>query len=202
MSTSETSCLSPTLRFTFSPFPREGIGPAIFLDRDGVINEQIAGGYVTRWSQFRFVPGIMETLASIAELHLPMIVVSNQAAVEKGILASSDLAAITQCCVDRLQEAGARIDAVYYCPHRPEQACPCRKPREGLLRKAAAEWRVDLSHSVLIGDSMTDVDAALAVSCRAILLDRTGSRASEPAIGAITVTEVSEIAAAVRKCLR
>jgi histidinol-phosphate phosphatase family protein len=176
--------------------------PAIFWDRDGVINERIVGSYVTCWSKFRFVPGIIETLAKLSELDLPMIVVSNQAAVGKGILSVSDLAEITRRFVDRLGGVGARIDAVYYCPHTAEQDCECRKPREGLLRRAADEWRLDLSRSALVGDSISDLEAARAVDCKAILLDRTTTRISHPAVDAIMAVGVIEIAARVRECLQ
>lgn len=202
MSAIEPPPLSPMLRLAFSAFPREGSGAAIFLDRDGVINEVIVDGYVTCWSEFRFVPGIIETLAELSVLGLPMIIVSNQAAVEKGILAPRDLADITRRFVARLNEEGARIDAVYYCPHTPEQACECRKPREALLRKAADDWRVDLTRSVLIGDSRSDMDAARATNCKAILLDRAGSMRAETAGAAITISSIVELATCVRARLR
>ena len=155
--------------FSFSAPPVSGTRPAIFLDRDGVINEQIVGGYVSSWSEFRFIPGIRSALATLSEIGLPIIVVSNQAGVGKGIVSATALAAITNQFVLELRNASARIDAVYYCPHIPADGCGCRKPRAGLLEEAAQEWRVDLSRSILIGNSMTDVQAARAVNCHCIL---------------------------------
>ena len=190
------------MRLLFSEPPTAGIRAGIFFDRDGVINERIMGGYVTRWCQFQFVRGIQEALRELSQINLPIIVVSNQAAVGKGLLRRSTLTQITNRFVKALREAGARIDAVYYCPHTAEQGCECRKPREGLLREAAAEWRLDLSRSVLVGDSMSDVEAARAADCKIILFDRTGCKTRKSVAEAITVKRVFEIAGCVFQCLQ
>jgi D-sedoheptulose 7-phosphate isomerase len=167
------------MRILFSELPESGDRPAIFLDRDGVINERIPGGYVTSWDQFRFIDGIVETVASLAGLGLPVIVISNQACVGKGLIDELRLESITRRFVAALQLAGGRVDAVYYCPHRPDESCGCRKPRPGLLEQASRDWRIDLGQSVLVGDSATDLDAAATVGCRAVLFDPAG----EPAPG-------------------
>lgn len=200
MSATEICSPAGILQFCFSEPPRDGIlRPCIFLDRDGVINDQIAGSYVSRWSEFHFVLGIVEALAELSRLGLPIIVVSNQAGVEKGIIDVSDLADITRRFVEHLRGAGVRIDGVYYCPHLAERACACRKPREGLLRAAACEFRLDLSRSVLIGDSMSDVEAARAAGCNPILLDRTSSRNPGPVADAVTFQEMPEIVSYLRR---
>jgi D-glycero-D-manno-heptose 1,7-bisphosphate phosphatase len=157
------------LRYTFSEVPVGG--SAIFVDRDGVINEQITGTYVTNWSEFRFLPGVAEAFAEISRLSFPIIVISNQAGVGKGMIDVAELSAMTRQFVTLLGDAGARIDAVYYCPHTPEQACGCRKPKPGLLHRAASDWSVDLTRSVFIGDSAKDREAANAAGCRSILVD-------------------------------
>ena len=150
--------------------------PAIFLDRDGVINERVVGGYVTHWTEFRFLDGIVPVLRTLSRLHLPIIVVSNQSGVSKGLVGSRSLRHITTRFVDWLASHGARIDAAYYCPHTAEQACPCRKPKPGLLLSAAQDCRIDLSRSVLIGDALTDVQAAVAAGCPGILLNAGSER--------------------------
>jgi len=156
--------------FFFGQRPTRGRRPAIFLDRDGVINEQIPAGYVTNWTEFRFRHGILGALRCLSRLKLPMIVVSNQAGVGKRLMSRPMLRQITERFVAALARAGARIDAVYYCPHAPEDACQCRKPLPGLLLEAARDWRLDLSRSVLVGDSPRDMEAARAVRCRGVLL--------------------------------
>lgn len=147
-------------------------GPGIFFDRDGVINERVWGGYVTHWTGFHFVDGMVPVLRTLSRLHLPMIVVSNQSGVNRGLLSQRGLRQITSRFVDVLARHGARIDAVYYCPHTDEDRCSCRKPKPGLLLAAARDYRIDLSRSVMIGDEPSDMEAAAAAGCRGILLDQ------------------------------
>ena len=170
----------PGLRFIFGSLPRSGRRPAIFIDRDGVINERIADGYVTAWDEFRFLPGITQALAEISRLRLPMIVVSNQAGVRRRLIRPSALGDLTGRFVGALAREGARIDAVYYCPHAPEDGCRCRKPRPGLLLEAARDWRLDLGRSALIGDSARDLEAARAAGCRSVLLQAGSAPATPP----------------------
>jgi len=102
-----------------------------------------------------------------------MIVISNQAGVGKGLLTESDLADVTQRFTSALEKQGARLDAVYYCPHRPDQNCSCRKPAPGLLNAAAKDWSIDLRKCVFIGDSESDLRAAAAVGCPALQFAQT-----------------------------
>jgi len=146
------------MRLLFSIPMDNGPRPAIFLDRDGVINERILNGYVRTWEDFKFVDGISDAVASWAHLGLPIIVVSNQACVGKGLIDAPYLQEITRRFVAELAAAGARVDAVYYCPHRSDEHCECRKPRPGLLREASRDWHIDLSQSVLVGDSTRYLD--------------------------------------------
>jgi histidinol-phosphate phosphatase family protein len=193
------------LRFLFSEPSSGDSSPAIFLDRDGVINKQIFGGYVTEWSQFEFVDGIKRTLAELTALRVPIIVISNQAGIGKGLLSVETLAEITRRFVSELQAEGARVDAVYYCPHVPEARCSCRKPRPNLLWQASRDWRINLPQSVLVGDSESDLQAARVAHCRAILLaERNGHSLSDDlaAEPPITVHGAGEIAAGVCQLLQ
>jgi len=195
------------LKFFFSAPPATGIRPAVFFDRDGVINERIYGGYVGGWDQFHFLDGIKSAMASLSKLNLPIIVVSNQASVGRSLLSPAMLREITERFVKALQEAGARVSAVYYCPHTPEQGCGCRKPRSGLLEAAARDWRIDLRRSVLIGDAESDVQAARALGCHAILFSahngQRGARAGteHSALEFQSVRNASELDACVRGVL-
>ena len=145
-------------------------GPAIFIDRDGVINCRRPGDYVLDWSQFVFVPGIREALKQLSSLGLPMIVISNQAAVGKGLLDPAGLDEITARMNAALVADGTSLAAAYYCPHKIADDCPCRKPKAALLFSAAADFNIDLGRSVFIGDSETDVQAARAAGCTPLLL--------------------------------
>ena len=163
--------LSGPLRLQFRAPPVSGRRPAIFLDRDGVVNERIIGGYVTRWDEFQFLDGILPVLRAFTWLHVPVIVISNQSGVNKGLVTPRSLRQITTRFVESLARQRVRMDAAYYCPHTDEQGCSCRKPKPGLLLRAAREYGIDLSRSVMVGDSESDVDAAAAANCQGLLLD-------------------------------
>lgn len=157
------------MRIVFSTRKSHFRRAAIFLDRDGVINRRRVNDYVLEWSQFVFIPGIQEALKDLSTLQLPMILVSNQSAVGRGLLRPSVLGEITLRLHETLLRDRVRFAAYYYCTHRPEERCVCRKPRPGMLLRAAADFNVDLSRSIFIGDSETDVQAAYAAGCRPVL---------------------------------
>jgi histidinol-phosphate phosphatase family protein len=196
------------LKFAFSEPPANGFQPGILLDRDGVINERIVGGYVTEWSEFQFRDGIKRAMASLAELHFPIIVVSNQASIGKRLISYSMLEKITKQFVTELKESGARVDAVYYCPHTPDQNCSCRKPRPGLLEAAAQDWKLDLTRSILIGDSESDLQAARVSNCRAIFVSSQDgdsdvfSASTQWDTEVPMVTDASKLATTVRSLLQ
>jgi D-glycero-D-manno-heptose 1,7-bisphosphate phosphatase len=156
------------LRILFSKLNRTAKGPAIFIDRDGVINCRRPGDYVLNWSQFVFMPGIREALKQLSSLGLPMIIISNQAAVGKGLLDPAGLEEITTRMNEALLADGTSLAAAYYCTHRIEDDCPCRKPKPALLFSAAADFNIDLSRSIFVGDSDTDIQAARAAGCASV----------------------------------
>ena len=154
--------------------------PAVFLDRDGVLNQNRAD-YVRTWEQVEFLPGVFAAMQRLAGSPFVVVVVTNQSAVGRGLMTAQGLAAINQGIVRQVQQAGGRIDAVYACPHTPEDGCDCRKPRPGLLLRAAQDLAIDLAQSFLVGDAISDMEAALAVGCRPIMV-RTG-RGVKQALG-------------------
>jgi D-glycero-D-manno-heptose 1,7-bisphosphate phosphatase len=158
------------LRILFSTTDQSVRGPAIFIDRDGVINLRRPDDYVLDFSQFAFVPGIRAALKQLASLRLPMIVISNQAAVGKGLLSASGLEEITAQMQQTLAEDGTVLKAAYFCTHRVDENCICRKPKPELFYRAAEDFNIDLGRSIFIGDSQTDVLAARAAGCRPILV--------------------------------
>jgi D-glycero-D-manno-heptose 1,7-bisphosphate phosphatase len=148
----------------------------VLLDRDGVINRRIPNGYVTSWNQFIFLPGVLEGLRRLTFAGYSILVVSNQAAVGKGLLTASTLDQITYRFVRRARAHGGLIREVYYCAHRKEARCQCRKPRPGLLLQAQADHGFSPAETYLIGDSASDLIAARRAGCRMIMI--TQKRAS------------------------
>ena len=142
----------------------------ILLDRDGVINRRVVDGYVTSWSQFEFLPGALEALRLLAENDYSAIVISNQACVGKGLLTLEGLNEITDHFVAEVEKHGGRIERMYYCPHRTEDRCYCRKPLPGLLIRAQRDYGFSFSATFLVGDCANDAVAAHRVGCPFILI--------------------------------
>jgi D-glycero-D-manno-heptose 1,7-bisphosphate phosphatase len=142
---------------------------AIFLDRDGVICENRAD-HVKSWPEFRFLPGAKEAVAALSHLGLPIIVVTNQAAIGRGLVSTEVVNEINRRMVAEMAAYGGHIDRVLYCPHRPDEKCSCRKPEPGLLQQAADEMNINLSRSYLVGDSVSDLQAGQKVGCRNFLV--------------------------------
>ena len=142
---------------------------AIFLDRDGVICEN-RSDYVKSWREFEFLPGVKDSIAALSRLGLPIVVVTNQAAIGRGLVSAEAVEAIHERMVAEIAAYGGRIDRVIYCPHRPEDECACRKPKPGMLLQIAAEMKIDLSQSYLVGDAASDLQAGQEVGCRTFLV--------------------------------
>lgn len=145
---------------------------ALFLDRDGVINRD-RPGYVRSWEEFEFLPGVLEAFRFLASEPLAVVVVSNQSCIGRGLVSRETVDEIHSRMTEAVRRSGGRIDAVYYCPHRPDEDCACRKPRPGLLLRAARELDIDLASSWFIGDDLKDLEAAKAAGVRPVLV-RTG----------------------------
>ncbi len=140
---------------------------AVFLDRDGVINRKAAEGeYITRWEDFHFLPGVADGITLLNRAGWSVIVISNQRCIAKGLLTIEKLESIHRRMREELIAAGAGVDGIYYCPHKKEAACDCRKPAPGMLLTAAKEHQLDLQSSWMIGDSETDVEAGKRAGCR------------------------------------
>lgn len=129
---------------------------AIFLDRDGVICKNRTD-HVKSWDEFQFLPGAKQALVELSRLDLPIIVVTNQAAINRGLVSAQTVADIHSRMAAEVAAAGGRIDRVFFCPHRPDEDCLCRKPRPGLLLQAAKEMGVQLAGSYMVGDAATDL---------------------------------------------
>ncbi len=142
----------------------------IFLDRDGVINENIDDGYVTGWDEFRFIPKSKAAIAALTDADWSVIVISNQAGIGKRVMSMQAVEEINARMVTEIERCGGKIEAVYYCPHRPDEDCECRKPKPGMLLKAACDFGVELPQSYLVGDKISDVQAGAEAGCKTVLV--------------------------------
>jgi D-glycero-D-manno-heptose 1,7-bisphosphate phosphatase len=155
-----------------SPFERWRLTTA-FVDRDGTINAKAAeGDYVKSWEEFRFLPGAAEALRALSAAGARIVVVTNQRGIALGRMTEADLAGIHARMLERLAAEGARVDAIYHCPHE-EDACDCRKPRTGMFEQARCELAgIDFSRSVTIGDSERDMGAGRTLGTRLVRIAR------------------------------
>jgi len=153
----------------------------VFLDRDGVINRKAPEGqYVTCWEDFHLLPEVIEGIAELNRAGLCVIVVTNQRCVAKGLLTEAELKKLHQRMSDHLAQAGAIIDAIYYCPHELEPPCRCRKPAPGMLLEAAHSRGLNLEASWMIGDSDIDIVAGKNAGCRTARLSMKNQLETEP----------------------
>jgi D-glycero-D-manno-heptose 1,7-bisphosphate phosphatase len=143
----------------------------VFLDRDGVINKYPGDRlYVTSLKKFRFLPRVKKAIALLSQGGYKVFVASNQAGVGRGIYAQKTLDLITARMLADIREAGGLISKVYYCTHPKQAGCLCRKPKPGLLKQAAKEFKFSLKGVYFIGDTMRDVFTAQAAKAKSILV--------------------------------
>ena len=151
---------------------------AAFLDRDGVLNRKAPEGqYVTRWEEMEFLPGTREAIRLLNDAGFYVVVVSNQRCVAKGLISVAGLEAMHERMRREFLVAGAKIDAIYYCPHENEPPCRCRKPQPGMLLDAAQAHDIDLAASWMIGDTEHDVKAGRRAGCSTAWLIERGKSA-------------------------
>ena len=149
--------------------------PAIFIDRDGTINEDT--GYVSSPGELIVYPWAAEAVRLVNESGMKAIVITNQSGVARSLYTERTLGAIHDRLTRELSESGARIDGIYYCPHHPEigdetyrKRCECRKPRPGMMIEAARDHQIDLAASYVIGDKASDINLAAEVGARGVLV--------------------------------
>lgn len=141
---------------------------AVFLDRDGTIN--LESGYVDSLARFHVLPGVPEAIKRLNDHHIPTIVVTNQSGIARGYFTMALQDSLHKKLEKELKRHESHIDGLYICPHHPDDRCPCRKPRPGMLLKAAREKRIRLSGSYVVGDKMSDIRLAQKVAAKGILV--------------------------------
>jgi histidinol-phosphate phosphatase family protein len=143
----------------------------LFLDRDGVINRQIIGGYVTRVEEFEFLPGVLEALTDLSRKFDYIFVITNQQGIGKGFFSTSDLNRIHQFMIEKVKQNGGRIDKVYFCPDLETENSINRKPNPGMGLQALKEFPdIDLSCSTMVGDSLLDMQFGKNLGLKTVFL--------------------------------
>ncbi len=149
-----------------------GSETAIFLDRDGVLNRRIPGGYVTNYSEWEWLPGARAACAELAQYFDRVLIVTNQQGIGKGLMTEEELRTVHQQVLEDIQASSGRIDGIYYCPHLKSDNCSCRKPRPGLVRQALNDFpAISLADSYLAGDSYSDLLLANRVRLQTVWID-------------------------------
>ncbi|NTU78200.1 MAG: D-glycero-beta-D-manno-heptose 1,7-bisphosphate 7-phosphatase [Chloroflexales bacterium] len=164
----------------------------VFLDRDGVINEN-RDDHVKSWGEFRFLPGALDALRLLTAHRFRIFVVTNQASVNRGMVSTATVDDIHRRMFRAAARRGAVITAVRYCPHRPDERCACRKPEPGMLLELAREHHVPVASTYMVGDALSDIAAGRAAGCQTILV-RTGRGAGQIATS-LGVTSMPDLVA-------
>lgn len=144
----------------------------VFLDRDGIINDNAEKPYILRWEDFRFLPDVIDSVKLLNEKKIPVFIATNQSAVHRGMMTFEELSHIHRMMLDHLDSEGAHIDDIFVCPHRPDEDCACRKPGTGLFELARKKYDIDFARSWFVGDSESDLEAGRKMGCKTYLLKR------------------------------
>jgi D-glycero-D-manno-heptose 1,7-bisphosphate phosphatase len=143
-------------------------GRAIFMDRDGTVSEEV--GYMYHAGLYRPFPWTGEAIKRINDSGLKAILITNQSGIERGYFKETTVHEVHDVLQHELQNWDAHLDAIYFCPHSPDKLCDCRKPKPGMLLRAARELELDLARCFMIGDRYTDIRAANAAGVRSVLV--------------------------------
>ena len=183
----------------------DGLKKAIFLDRDGTINEERE--YLFRAEDMEFIPGAVDAMALLKSAGFVLVVVTNQSGIGRGFYSETDLLQLHDFMQNELKKSFASVDAFYFCPHHPVhgkgdylQDCSCRKPLPGMILQAATDLGIDLASSWMIGDKQADVEAGFTAGCRPILV-RTGYGAVDSGSISSQIPVVDDLLAAARLIL-
>jgi D-glycero-D-manno-heptose 1,7-bisphosphate phosphatase len=166
----------------------------VFLDRDGVINRKMPEGqYVTGWQHFDLLPGVPQAIARLNQVGLRVLVVTNQRGVALGLYSAADVEAIHAQLRQDLAKDSAKIDGFYFCPH-DKRSCNCRKPLPGLFEQAQAQFpEIDPATSLIIGDSLSDIEFGKNLSLKAIFIEGAAAHREHQKPGASKAAELADV---------
>jgi histidinol-phosphate phosphatase family protein len=160
---------------------------AVFFDRDGVLTRE-RQDYVKTPEELEILPDIETSLREIQKRGFRIVIITNQSVIGRGLTTHNEMSRIHEKLRTGLAQLGCKIDGIYYCPHRPDEGCDCRKPAPGLILKAARELGIDVERSWMIGDKEMDLDAARRAGCRGIRVETNGG-GLEDAVRQIALAE-------------
>jgi D-glycero-D-manno-heptose 1,7-bisphosphate phosphatase len=166
------------------------------MDRDGIIN-RMRPDYVKNWQEFELLPGSLEAITRLSVAGYDVIILTNQSAIARGLVRLETVQDIHERLAAVIRERGGAVRAFLICPHEPSDGCECRKPLPGLFFRARDELGVDLRRSVMIGDQMSDIEAARAAGCQAILVDPIGATSAGVDLSGCTIVQSLEQAISV-----
>lgn len=146
----------------------------VFLDRDGVINKD-SPAYIKSWDEFEFLPGSLEAIQQLTLNHFEIIIITNQSAVNRKLITKDQLETMHRRLNKAVESKGGKIRGIYFCPHTPDEGCTCRKPNPGLIYRARQKYQIDPASSVMVGDSVKDIECARNAGCRYSILVKTGN---------------------------
>jgi D-glycero-D-manno-heptose 1,7-bisphosphate phosphatase len=146
----------------------------VFIDRDGVINQD-SPDYIKGWSEFDFISRSVEAARDLTRSGFTTIVITNQSAIARKLISPQELEYIHSKMKEAIESKGGKINGIFVCPHLPSDGCDCRKPSPGLIYQAQGKYDIDLAASVMIGDSVRDIQCALNAGCGQSILVRTGN---------------------------
>jgi len=146
---------------------------AVFLDRDGTINRD-STAYIKSREEFEFLPASLEAIKNLTLNGFVSIVITNQSAIPRNLISTGELDIIHDLMAQTVAENGGEIKDVFYCPHMPSDGCDCRKPEPGLIYQAREKYGIDLSQSVMVGDSAKDIECARRAGCGRAVLVKSG----------------------------
>ncbi|MGF1702414.1 D-glycero-beta-D-manno-heptose 1,7-bisphosphate 7-phosphatase [Photobacterium makurazakiensis] len=174
--------------------------PAVFIDRDGVIN--VDHGYVHTVDDFEYVEGVFDACKQLKAMGYMLVLVTNQAGIARGMYTEDDFLTLTEWMDWNFVDNGVEFDGIYYCPHHPTegkgdylQDCDCRKPKPGMFISARDFLKIDMANSVMIGDKADDMEAAAAAEVGTKILVRTGKPVTETgeSIATVVLDSVADV---------